>query len=95
MRLLDDLMPTEAWAIPAWVGCLMWAIGNKDILEQFRADTGCTWAPGKTQIERMIDEATGYDADFIRRFAIWHNKSIWGEVNGRACNGNEPESDFS
>ena len=49
----------------------------------FRAETGKTWEPGKTPIERMIDKATGSDFEFLKAFAEWHNENIWGEGNGQ------------
>jgi hypothetical protein len=70
-----ELMPddTPTYMAPAWLGCIRWALGKSDILAAFRADTGNTWEPGRTPIDRMIDEATGADREFITAFVKWAN----------------------
>lgn len=85
------LAPTSDLMLGTWLGCLHWAIGSEEIVERFRAETGIRWTPAQTPIERMVDEATGADARFIEEFVRWMNRTIWGEVDGRACNGNEDE----
>lgn len=90
-HLLDDLMPTNELIQGMWVSFLGWALGSEDIVSRFREDTGNRYSPGRTTIERMVDQATGYEAAFLREFAQWLNKTHWGEVNGRAANGDEPE----
>lgn len=87
--LLRDLAPTDPLMHGAWVGGLHHALGNPEILAAFRAETGNRWTPGRTPIETMIDEATGADRAFIMAFARWFNEHAWGEVDGRAGNGNE------
>jgi hypothetical protein len=77
---LAPYLPKEPYLIPAWFGCLAWALQEPDILTAFRADTGLTWTPGRTPLERMIDDATGADAAFIAAFAAWMNHNVWGEV---------------
>ena len=88
---IEALMPEAEFIRPAWLGHLMFAIGNPDILAAFRADTGNNYQPTGIPINDMIDQATGVDAAFILEFIKWTNKNLWGEVNGRACNGDEPE----
>jgi hypothetical protein len=50
------------------------------MVEAFRADTGMQWTPGRTPLERLIDEATGADTAFLEAFAAWMNREIWGAV---------------
>jgi hypothetical protein len=77
---LAPYLPKESYMIPAWFGCLAWALQEPDILAAFRAETGMQWTPGSTPIDRMIDEAAGADKGFIEAFAQWHNMNVWGEV---------------
>lgn len=90
-NIFDNLMPTSPLMIPVWLDGLRWAISEDSIVSQFRQETGNQWTPGKTALEAMIDTATGADRDFILAFTKWFNRNIWGEVNGRACNGDEIE----
>jgi len=71
-------VPSEPLMFQAWGDCLMWAIGNNEIIEQFRAETGNTWKPSIIPINRMIDEATGVDKKFIAEFIEWLTLNIWG-----------------
>ncbi len=90
-QTLSDLAPTNPLMVAPWIGCLQWAISTDEIVEAFREQTGNNWHPSQIPIENMIDEATGADRDFILSFARWVNRNIWGEVDGRACNGDELE----
>lgn len=63
---------------PAFMGCVSWALGNDEVMARFRADTGKTWTPGRTPIERMIDHATGVDLDFFQSFSDWVEANIFG-----------------
>jgi hypothetical protein len=47
----------------AWRDCLMWAVTEKQIMEAFRAETGCVWSAPKNGLEAMVDEATGVNDD--------------------------------
>lgn len=87
-----SLAPTEFFMQIPWIDGLRYAIGDADIMAHFRAETGITWEPGRTPIDRMVDEATSTDLDFLLTFIRWFNRWFWGEVDGRACNGDEPES---
>jgi len=79
-----DLMPSgpHAYLIPAWLGCLRWALGNDEIMAAFRAETGNTWTPGRSGLEVAIDRATGAEATFFRAFAKWVNENLWGDPDG-------------
>jgi len=76
---LGKYIPPDKPQAIAWVSCLRWALGNEDVLAQFRQDTGTRWVPGKGALDRMIDEATGADRAFIEAFAEWFNSNVWGE----------------
>jgi hypothetical protein len=47
--------------VGAWVSCLLFTMKQPDALAAFQADTGNTFTPGATPMERMIDEATGHE----------------------------------
>ena len=64
----------------AWLGCIHWALGQPDIVDAFRADTGIKWRPGQTPIERMIDQAADAEREFIERFIRWANVKVWGPL---------------
>src|SRR5947208_188021 len=79
---LEGLMPEDPIMAGAWVGSLRYALGRADVRAAFRADTGIARAPGKTPVDRMIDEATGADFAFVKAFARWHSQNIRGEEAG-------------
>ena len=62
----------------AWAACLMWAIGEPNVLAQFEADTGLKFTPPRNGIEAMIDKATGHQEAITRKFMEWFNKNVWG-----------------
>jgi hypothetical protein len=88
---LMALAPTNDLMLAAWVDCLSWAISHKPAMTAFRAETGINWTPARSPIEQMIDKATGAEVHFMEQFARWVNRTIWGEVDGRASNGDEPD----
>src|SRR6478609_2456928 len=73
---------TPDYMVDAWVSCLHWALGEEEIIAAFRRETGVRWTPGKTGIERMIDQATGADYRFLAEFVAWFNVAIWGPIDG-------------
>ena len=77
--------------ILAWRDCLMWAVGYSPVMQQFAADTGRPLKLASGGFNAMIDKATGNDGfESIEAFTRWVNKNLWGEVDGRGCNGDEP-----
>ncbi len=73
--------PEFMWG--AWAGCLRWALTNPEIRAQFEKDTGHLPFPmATTPIDRMIDEACGRDYEYLKSFAEWHDKNIWGPMDG-------------
>ena len=82
MKSLDELRPpgTPAYMTPAWISCLQWAINQPEIVAQFREETGNRWSPGRSVIERMVDDATSAGHDLIVEFVKWANVNIWGPM---------------
>lgn len=83
MMDIEALMPadTPRYMAGAWLGCLSWAISTPEVVAAFRAETGLQWRPGTTPLERMIDEATGADHQFIVAFVNWVNREVWGPLD--------------
>jgi hypothetical protein len=73
-------MPDDVLMLQAWTDCLLWAVGNEDILARFRVETGNTWEPGTTPAQIQIDKATGADRAFVTAFVPWFNENVWGDV---------------
>ncbi len=77
-------IPSEPLMAHAYVDCLHWALGCGPILEQYRAETGNKWTPGRTPLDRMIDDATGAGLGFIKAFVPWFDANVWGPEEGGA-----------
>ena len=90
LKTIEDLMPadTPRHMLPAWLGCISWALGETDCVEAFRHDTGIQWKPASSPLERMIDEATNAERHFIEAFIRWANVNVWGPLDGG--DGDEP-----
>jgi hypothetical protein len=67
---------------PAWLSCLVWAVGEPSVLAAFRLETGNEWSPGRTALDKMIDDAVGADDNFARAFVKWFNENVWGPMDG-------------
>ncbi len=87
---LESLGPENTMMLGAWLGAIHWGISDTHMLAAFKADTGLSYHPPKSAIERMIDESTGADGAFLIAFVRWFNEHHWGAVNGRAASGDEP-----
>lgn len=72
---------TPDYMVGAWVGCISWCLGDPDVLGAFRVETNNHWQPGRSGIERMIDEATDADWRFLEEFVRWVNANVWGPVD--------------
>jgi hypothetical protein len=76
-------MTTEPYGLPlmgdAWVSYLLWAAQDTGILMEFTADTGMNLEALHSQgINRMIDEATGFQRATLIAFADWVTTNYWG-----------------
>ncbi len=79
---LAALRPTDtpAYMTEAWLSCLLSVSRSPWALEAFAHDTGCTWTPGRSPLERMVDEATGHDQAAVEAFVRWVNVQVWGPI---------------
>ena len=73
---------TPDYMAPAWVSCMSWAIGHKEIRAEFEAETGNRWVPPKNGLDKMIDAATGNGGAYVAAFIEWANAKIWGAMDG-------------
>lgn len=78
MKVIGHLSPVSDLAKQGWVDCLRHAASETGIVKQFCADTGTT-----------MDNVSGDDEALGLAFTKWFNANIWGELDGRACNGDE------
>ena len=78
---------TPEYAYPAWASALRAAAGQPGPLEAFRKDTGCTYTPPRSGLDKMIDESTGAEEAFLDAFVTWFNEKVWGSWD-------EPEGDI-
>lgn len=69
--------PEYMW--PAWVSCLHWASGKREVVDAFERDTGLHWTPPNNTIDAAIDRATGADRHLFEQFIQWFNENIWGD----------------
>jgi len=81
-NLLDPYLPAEPYLRPAWASCLLWSVTEPEILEAFRTQTGCTWTPPRSGLDRLIDSAAGADREFVRQYVEWFNANVWGDPGG-------------
>ena len=71
-----DYVQTEAWT-----GLLAFLLDQPAIRAQFEHETGTAAYRQPTGIEKLIDEASGYDpgATYIACFLIWATPTHWGD----------------
>ena len=76
---LMSLRPSEMPSVldVAWVGFVSFMLREPDQVKRYRYETGDKWTPGTTAIDRMVDEATGRDIQFIKDFVAWVNPMFW------------------
>ena len=82
MLNIEELQPSDTpdYMVPAWLNCIEYSLGNDAIMAEYREQTGEQWTPGRTPLDRMIDEATGRDVQFLRDFITWFNVNVWGSL---------------
>lgn len=68
----------DHYMLSAYLGSLRWALGEKPVVERYRAETGDRFVPASTPEGRMIDSATGADIGFLQRFSDWHEANVFG-----------------
>lgn len=78
MEYIEPPANTPEFIWPAWYSCLRWAVGEKEIMGRFTAETGIKFHPETSPLDWMIDDATGANKDFVFKFCDWFNENIWG-----------------
>lgn len=68
----------DHWMEGAFLGCVSWALGKKELVDAYRAETGDVWEPARTAIDKMVDTATGSDKAFFEGFARWVADNVFG-----------------
>lgn len=65
---------------PAWFACVRWAIGTKEFRDAFKEETGLDleMLANRNPIDKMIDEATGFQREIIVKFCDWVTVNVWG-----------------
>jgi hypothetical protein len=76
--VIAQFLPSNPIMAQAWVDCLRWSVTEPAILAAFRAASGCTFTPGRTPIDHMIDQATGRDREFVEQYIAWFHENVWG-----------------
>ena len=68
----------------AWYGLILWAASQDEFLCKFQEDTGHDLKSlfKVSGLERMIDQATGYDRAVVAAWADWVTENLWGEWEG-------------
>jgi len=64
----------------AWAGCVMWAIGNPEVREEFRKATGydLSLLVNRSGLDAMIDAATGHQKTVLAAFCDFVTTNMWG-----------------
>lgn len=79
---LDDIAPTCPLMRIAWVGFVLFACANKDMIAEYTATTGVNVPPQpKDGFEAMIDQACGVDAkreEIALAYIQWATETYWG-----------------
>jgi hypothetical protein len=75
---ITRFMPNNDMDCWFWIGAVRAVLATPALMESFRTETGRTWTPGRTTIDRLIDDATGADRAFFEAFLTWFNAEVWG-----------------
>jgi hypothetical protein len=77
-------MTTDPYGLPfmadAWLACVIWAAERPENIKQFKIDTGydLTDVLKSRGLNKLIDQATGYDRKVVSAWADWVTKNYWG-----------------
>lgn len=77
-ELAPEQMP--GYMIPMWLGFIGFAIRQDWLIKEYREDTSDKYRPAMSPIDKLIDEATDHDWQFIKSFVDWLNRNYWGEI---------------
>lgn len=70
-----------------WGGMISFLLGQDDVRQAFEAESGIRFAmPPRNDLERMIDDACGRNADAVNqavigRFVRWATDNYWGDAS--------------
>lgn len=64
-----------------WAGAIQHAVGDAEAIAAYEAARGRRFriSVRRSPIDRMIDEATGYEEAALADFVDWFNAEVWGE----------------
>jgi len=79
--IFKGLYPEDPTKQVMWFSCLCWSITQKIYLEQFKKETGIYYNSPKNEFEARIAIQTGITEEYLKKFAKWMNKTLWGEHN--------------
>lgn len=76
--MIEPPSDTPDYVHGMWAAALIAAIKQPEIVRVFERDTGLSYSPPKSPLERMINESTGFESEYIHAFGKWFNEKVWG-----------------
>ena len=61
----------------AWKDFIYWAFGSEEMRGAFERQTK-TPPMGRSPIEVMVDQGTGFEQEYLRKFVLWATEFHWG-----------------
>jgi hypothetical protein len=68
----------DHWMYADYIGFFHHALGEKELLDEYRKVSGNSWTPAATTEGRMIDKATGADVAFLQGYSDWLVANVFG-----------------
>ena len=78
---LIPYLPRDVLMVGPWFSCLQVSMRQPEVMQAFRAETGCTYTLPTSPIEQMIDQSTFHEKTFLATFAQWFNVNVWGDLD--------------
>ena len=83
MTVTPEFFSSDAWDClysGAWGSLCAYLIEKPEIRESFRKETGkdLNSIVGRSPIEAMVDQATGYNAEIMAAWCDWVTVNFWG-----------------
>lgn len=72
---------TPDYMINAWLDCILWASGTKEITDLFYAKYGLPPLARLGTFASEIDKACGMHESTLKAFIEWVNINYWGDMN--------------
>ncbi|MFM7851281.1 MAG: hypothetical protein ACKO96_05020 [Flammeovirgaceae bacterium] len=81
MNILE-LKPNDTpdYLIPAWLGCISWAVSTKEITDAFYAESNLPPLAQLGTFASEIDKACGLHESTLKAFIEWVNINYWGDL---------------